>query len=91
VLKDTGEVLELAVNGCSHYYSNITPHPHLIHTKCHNITDLPPETTSRMSEETLSVRRFHTLWHGSKIHGLCLRGLEQEEKTAEPIVTPYRQ
>ena len=71
MLKDMGEVMELNVDGRSHYEGDITPHPHLICVKCHSIIDLPPEVMPRMSEEALAETGFRILWYEVEIHGLC--------------------
>lgn len=81
VLKDLGEVLELEVDGRNHYDSNVTPHPHLICTKCYGIADLPPEAMCRIPEEALVARGFHALWYDVKIYGLCARCQEQERES----------
>jgi Fur family peroxide stress response transcriptional regulator len=71
VLKDLGEVMELNVDGRSHYDGDVPPHPHLICVRCYTIIDLPPETAVTVPEEILAERGFRALWHQVEVHGLC--------------------
>lgn len=79
MLKELGEVMELEVEGCSHYDGNIIPHPHLVCVKCHTITDLPPEAMVRIPEETLTATGFRALWCYVEVHGLCPRCQESRQ------------
>jgi Fur family peroxide stress response transcriptional regulator len=88
VIKDLGEVIELKVNGCSHYDGNATAHPHLICVKCHSIADLPPESMAGMPEDALAETEFRAFRHDVKIYGLCPQCQEQEEDAVEPLGPP---
>ena len=83
VLKELGEVIEIKVDGRSHYEDNVTPHPHLICMRCNGITDLPPEAMAKMPEKALAETGFQTLEYHLEIRGLCSRCQEQEEQEAQ--------
>ncbi|MDY7041663.1 MAG: Fur family transcriptional regulator [Chloroflexota bacterium] len=88
VMKSLGEVVELKVDGCSHYDNNVKPHPHLICVRCHCIMDLPSETMPGMIEEALDAVGFCALWRDVRIYGLCLNCQGRKKEAVEPIVNP---
>ncbi len=77
VLKSLGEVAKLEIDGCSHYDSEVTTHPHLICLRCCSITDLPPETMDKAPQEILAGTGFQALRWEIKIYGLCSQCQEQ--------------
>ncbi|HIE39791.1 MAG TPA: transcriptional repressor [Anaerolineales bacterium] len=80
MLKGLGEVMELTVDGRSHYDGDAPPHPHLICVRCHTIIDLPLEMAVTVPEEALAERGFRALWHQVEVHGLCRQCQEETSR-----------
>ena len=82
-LKDLGEILELPVDGSSHFDANTVPHPHLVCLKCHNITDLPPEAMVRLPKEAIADTGFLVFGYSMEIYGLCPKCQKQQAKLSQ--------
>ncbi len=73
LLKELGEVLEIRLRDDSHYDGNKPyPHPHLICTKCQNITDGELDTAVKnIVQEVEKTFGFRIEKHQLDFYGLC--------------------
>lgn len=73
VLKDLGEVVELPVEGRTHYDGNPRPHVHLICERCHSVMDWSEEVAFPIPEEAIAASGFRPHHYHLEVHGLCPR------------------
>jgi Fur family peroxide stress response transcriptional regulator len=75
LLKQMGEVMELAFgDGCSRYDGNNPyPHPHMICVKCKDIVDPDIESLSRLTRDVAQKTNFQILHHRLDFFGICPR------------------
>ncbi|QTA78193.1 Fur family transcriptional regulator [Desulfonema limicola] len=73
VMKEIGEVIEIAFSdGSSRYDGNKPyPHPHLICTKCKNILDPDLDSLKNMTEELVNETGFMIQSHRLDFFGIC--------------------
>jgi Fur family peroxide stress response transcriptional regulator len=73
LLKELGEVLEIGLRDDSHYDGNKPyPHPHLICTKCQNITDGELDTAvKKIVQEVEKNFGFQIIKHQLDFYGIC--------------------
>jgi Fur family peroxide stress response transcriptional regulator len=73
VLKDQGEILELAFsNGSTRYDGNHPyPHPHLICVRCHRIIDTEGIPLEKFALEMAKKNGYRLITHRLDIFGIC--------------------
>lgn len=80
VLKDQGEILELAfANGSTRYDGNHPhPHPHLICIRCHRIIDTEGLSLDNSALEMADKYGYRLITHRLDIFGICPSCLAKE-------------
>ncbi len=73
ILKEMGEVLELAFSGASSRYDGLKPypHPHLICTRCGDIQDPDLDSLKDMTAELMQETGYNIAHHRLDFFGLC--------------------
>lgn len=73
LLKEMGEILEVANSQGRNRYDgkNPTPHPHLICTDCKSVTDQDVSLLDRMADELQKITGYISLSHQIEFFGIC--------------------
>lgn len=73
LLKEMGEILEVANSQGRNRYdgNNPTPHPHLICTECKSVTDQDVSLLDRMADELQKITGYISLSHQIEFFGIC--------------------
>ena len=82
MLKDMDEIQELKFNGDSKRYDGqgLKPHPHLICTVCHSVTDLDFADLSHLSQEVEQSTGYQIMRSQFDFYGICPQCQEDTKK-----------
>ncbi|MGD9211288.1 MAG: Fur family transcriptional regulator [Desulfobacteraceae bacterium] len=82
ILKEMGQVLELAFSGTSSRYDGLKPypHPHLICTQCGAIQDPDLVSLKEMKAELMQATGYYIAHHRLDFFGLCPECREKEKR-----------